>query len=251
MTESATQPQSETPSDPQPADTQPVDTQPVIADVRPPPEPPARWRVSRSVLLLIGVPIAGALLVWLAISTFGSNSAAPPEAVSAQAVPEPAAETVPAAETAPAPEPIPGTFPDDEPASVTETAPVAAAAPATEAIAQTPAEAAPAPAALAPPEQPDASLSAINEVLPKAPQSALDTIRGTVRVSVRVTVNKEGTVVDATPADGGPSRYFERISVAASRNWTFAPQASEEQRTMLLKFNFTRDGVTAQANADG
>jgi TonB family protein len=94
----------------------------------------------------------------------------------------------------------------------------------------------------------NAVLSATNEVTPKVPQSALNTITGTVRVSVRVTIDKQGAVVDTAPEDGGPSRYFERISVDASRKWTFAPAASEEQRTMLVKFNFTREGVTAHAD---
>ena len=92
---------------------------------------------------------------------------------------------------------------------------------------------------------------AINEVLPNVPQSALDTIRGTVRVSVRVTIDKVGSVVDATAEDGGPSRYFERLAVDASKKWTFTPADLEEQRTMLVRFNFTREGVTAHTEPGG
>ena len=99
-------------------------------------------------------------------------------------------------------------------------------------------------------QRPYVPLAAINEVMPAVPQSALDTIRGTVRVSVRVTIDDEGSVVDATAEDGGPSRYFERLAVDASRKWTFSPASLEGQRTILVKFNFTREGVTAHADPD-
>jgi TonB family protein len=68
-------------------------------------------------------------------------------------------------------------------------------------------------------------------------------------VSVRVIVDKEGTVLVATAADPGPSRYFERLAIQASRKWTFAPTDSEEQRIMLVRFNFRRAGTTARANS--
>lgn len=98
-------------------------------------------------------------------------------------------------------------------------------------------------------KQPDASPSSISEVIPDVPRSARETIRGTVRVSVRVIVDKEGTVLVATAYDAGPSRYFERLAIEASKKWTFAPTDSEEQRIMLVRFNFTRAGTTARANS--
>lgn len=97
-------------------------------------------------------------------------------------------------------------------------------------------------------QQPDAPPSAINEAIPDVPRSALDTIRGTIRVSVRVNVDKQGAVVDAATEDRGPSRYFERLAIEAARKWTFTPAAAEERRAMLVKFNFTRDGATAHAS---
>lgn len=97
-------------------------------------------------------------------------------------------------------------------------------------------------------QQPDAPPSAVNEVIPDVPKSALDTIRGTIRVSVRVTLDKQGAVVDATAVERGPSRYFQRLSLEASRKWTFTPATSEERRTMLVKFNYSRTGATAQAS---
>lgn len=96
--------------------------------------------------------------------------------------------------------------------------------------------------------QPDAPPSATNEALPDVPQSALNTIRGTIRVSVRVNVDKQGKVVDVTADERGPSRYFERLAVEASKKWTFTPASSEERRTMLVRFHFTRGGVTADTS---
>lgn len=97
------------------------------------------------------------------------------------------------------------------------------------------------------PQQPDAPPSAINEVIPDVPQSALDTIRGTIRVIIRVTLDKQGTVVAAIADEPGPSRYFERLSVAAARQWTFTPAKLEDQRVMFVRFYFRRDGATADA----
>lgn len=88
----------------------------------------------------------------------------------------------------------------------------------------------------------------IKEVIPDVPRSARDTIRGTIRVSVRVIVGKEGTVLLASADDPGPSRYFERLAVEASKKWMFAPLSLEAQRIMVLRFNFTRTETTARAN---
>jgi TonB family protein len=94
----------------------------------------------------------------------------------------------------------------------------------------------------------DAPLSPIKQVIPDIPRSALDTIRGTIRVSVRVIVDEQGAVLAATADDAGPSRYFERRALEAAKKWMFAPAKSQEQRVMLLRFNFTRAGTTALAS---
>ena len=62
-------------------------------------------------------------------------------------------------------------------------------------------------------------------------------------------LDKKGSVLAATADDPGPSRYFERLAIQASKKWTFAPTDSEEQRIMLVRFNFTRAGTTARANS--
>lgn len=97
-------------------------------------------------------------------------------------------------------------------------------------------------------DEADQSPSYGNEVIPDVPRSALQTIRGTVRVSVRLTVDKDGRVLAATADDPGPSRYFERLATEASKKWTFAPTDTEAQRMVLVRFNFTREGTTARAS---
>jgi TonB family protein len=99
------------------------------------------------------------------------------------------------------------------------------------------------PAQLAAPSSPN------QEVIPDVPRSALETIRGTIRVSVRVVVAKDGTVVGAITEVPGPSRYFERLALEAAKKWTFGAASSDQQRVMLLMFDFRRAGVTARAKA--
>jgi TonB family protein len=96
--------------------------------------------------------------------------------------------------------------------------------------------------------QPVAPPSAFDEVIPEVPQNALNTIRGTIRVTIRVIVDKEGKVVDSTVQEAGASRYFARLALEASRKWTFAPTTSHDQRVMQVRFYFTRGGVTARAS---
>lgn len=104
------------------------------------------------------------------------------------------------------------------------------------------------PAPVPAPVNAEGSTAPIHEVLPTVPRSALQTIRGTVRVVIRVTIDKQGRVVAASSQDRGPSRYFERLALESSRQWTFTPAATDEPRSALLRYNFTRDGATARAN---
>jgi TonB family protein len=84
-------------------------------------------------------------------------------------------------------------------------------------------------------------------VIPEIPRGARLTIRGVVRVSVRVIVEQDGTVFAALAEDPGPSRYFERLAVDAAKQWTFPPADTEAQRIVLVRFAFSRDGATARA----
>jgi TonB family protein len=87
----------------------------------------------------------------------------------------------------------------------------------------------------------------VHEVIPDVPQRARQTIHGTVRVSIRVLVEQDGTVFAALTENRGPSRYFERLAIEAAKQWTFPPADTTDQRLMLVKFGFTRDGTSAEA----
>lgn len=87
----------------------------------------------------------------------------------------------------------------------------------------------------------------VQKVLPDVPQSAKDTIRGTVRVSVRVDVDQAGNVENADLASPGPSKYFSRLALDAARRWKFPAKVdgAGTLSTWTLQFDFTRDGTTA------
>jgi hypothetical protein len=85
------------------------------------------------------------------------------------------------------------------------------------------------------------------EVMPAVSQSALDTVRGTIRVALLARIDEAGAVVAVTSDEPGPSRYFERRSLEAARQWTFAPARTTEPRAMRIVFAITRSGVTASA----
>ena len=125
------------------------------------------------------------------------------------------------------------------------------AAPAIPATPPTARKAAPVAHSAPPPSQaaPDtaASLSEVHKEIPDVARRARQTIRGHVRVSVRVIVNKDGAVFAALTDQRGPSRYFERLAIEAGKKWTFSPVETEAQRIVILRFDFTREGTTARA----
>jgi TonB family protein len=92
-----------------------------------------------------------------------------------------------------------------------------------------------------------ASPSEVHKEIPDVPRRASQTIRGHVKVSVRVIVNPDGTVFAALTDERGPSRYFERLAIEAAKKWTFPPVDTEAQRIVLLRFDFAREGTTARA----
>jgi len=124
---------------------------------------------------------------------------------------------------------------------------------------QAPAAPAPAPAPAVPAGAPASSLStpqtsrsgappaAIHEVIPDVPQRALRTIRGHIKVWVRVIINPDGSVFAATADRAGSSRYFERLALEAAKKWTFPPADTPAQRFMQIRFDFSREGTTGRS----
>jgi TonB family protein len=83
----------------------------------------------------------------------------------------------------------------------------------------------------------------IQRVLPDVPRNAANTIRGTVRVTVRVRVDPAGNVSVVNLVSAGPSVYFARLALDAARRWRFSP-ARRDGRAIpsawTLRFEFIR-----------
>ncbi|MGO9930717.1 MAG: serine/threonine-protein kinase [Steroidobacteraceae bacterium] len=86
----------------------------------------------------------------------------------------------------------------------------------------------------------------LHEEIPEVSRHARETIRGHIKIAVRVTVDSSGNVVNEALETRSRSNYFARMATEAARKWKFAP-AHQDSRKLLLQFEFTRDGVTGHA----
>jgi hypothetical protein len=93
----------------------------------------------------------------------------------------------------------------------------------------------------------DAARATIHEFIPEVPAIARRSVRGHIKVWVRVIVNRDGSVFAATPDRAGSSRYFERLALDSAKKWTFPATDTTSQRLMQIRFDFSREGVTARS----
>jgi serine/threonine-protein kinase Stk1 len=84
-----------------------------------------------------------------------------------------------------------------------------------------------------------ASGQILHQVLPQAPEYALRTIHGKVKIQVRVAVDASGNVTDAS-VESENSRYFAKLALSAARQWEFANGPAD----WLLRFEFVPSGTT-------
>jgi serine/threonine protein kinase len=103
-------------------------------------------------------------------------------------------------------------------------------------------------------ENPKASIAAslptvLHQEIPDLSRSARESIRGVIKIAVRVIVDRSGNVVAATLDNRGSSKYFARAALDAAKKWKFALAADQASRVWLLQFEFTRAGTTAHAAA--
>ena len=83
----------------------------------------------------------------------------------------------------------------------------------------------------------------LNQVLPEISQRSRSTIRGTVKVVVKVHVDSSGSVTNAQIGTTGPSRFFADAALQAARQWDFAPAKVDGRNVpseWLLHFDFTQ-----------
>lgn len=81
----------------------------------------------------------------------------------------------------------------------------------------------------------------IHQVIPDVSQKARSTIRGTVRINVRVRLAPDGSVSSAGLDSPAGSQFFADLALKAARNWRFAPGSS----SALVRFDFTNSDSTA------
>jgi TonB family protein len=89
-----------------------------------------------------------------------------------------------------------------------------------------------------------------HEALPDVPQSAKNTITGTIKVVIRVQVDASGKVTSANLKSAGSSRYFAGLALKAAPRWEFTPPEVGGQpaaSTWLIQFHFRR--LSTQASA--
>jgi TonB family protein len=100
--------------------------------------------------------------------------------------------------------------------------------------------------AIKPPASTPARGQVAHKSMPEVSQKALETIRGKVRVSVKVNVDASGKVTNAAFEAPGPSKYFADAAIHAAKNWTFAPPSSNGEKVpseWLLRFEFAPAGT--------
>jgi serine/threonine-protein kinase len=184
----------------QPASTLPASAAPTAEPARGKPRP--RYYVAVLTLVVVGLLIAGGLVM--------HRTAAPVPSVAGPVRPAPSSATAPAP-----PNPSP---PDPSPTVQT---PAPSAAP--------PAEPA------SPPAEPAPQDATTRRVLPDIPPKARNTIHGKATVVVKVAVDSSGHVTEATLEPGG-SPYFGKLALAAARHWEFRPVEAAAPRNWTLRF---------------
>jgi TonB family protein len=85
--------------------------------------------------------------------------------------------------------------------------------------------------------------------MPDVSRSARKSIRGVIKITVRVTVDRSGNVGAATLDNRASSKYFARAAMDAAKKWKFAQAPDQASRVWLLHFEFTRTGTRARAAA--
>jgi TonB family protein len=109
----------------------------------------------------------------------------------------------------------------------------------------------PATAASQAPTTPAPASAALHEEMPAVSRGARESIRGQIKVVVRVSVDRSGNVTGENTEVRGSSRYFARAAADAAKRWKFAPADNALPREWLIQFDFAREGISAHASQRG
>lgn len=94
------------------------------------------------------------------------------------------------------------------------------------------------------------SPTVLHQEIPDISRHARKSIRGVIKIAVRVTVDRSGNVVAAALDSRASSRYFARNALAAAKKWKFAEDRDRSSRVWLLGFEFTSADTTADATEE-
>ena len=187
-----------------------------------------RARILAGIIIFLALTIAAFKLGWDLTPSI-PMPAYQPAVTEPTAVPAPAATT---AATAPAPSAAPDVEP--APASASEAAPASYPSPTAERL-PTPA---PAPADS---RGGTAKGTVAHQTLPDIPAKIAGTIHGHFKVSIRVDVDPDGNVSQASIESPGPSPYFANRALHAAENWKFTPPQVDGRAAAsawVLQFQF-------------
>jgi serine/threonine-protein kinase len=204
--------------------------------------------VSSSTWLYVSIAAVALVLLWLVMART-RHPHPPSEATAAHPVPSSASEP---AQVQPESKPSPAVTATDRsagtqdapPAEEPPPNPTPSAAVSSPRQSGAPVASAPARAAKASPGTIPAEVG--ERVLPQVSQSARNSIRGHVRVSVKVAVDASGNVVEATLDSPGPSKYFARLAREAAGHWKFSPAQVKGRPVAskwILRFAFSSSGT--------
>jgi TonB family protein len=90
----------------------------------------------------------------------------------------------------------------------------------------------------------------VKQVMPDVLPSASATIHGQLNVKVRVAVDADGNVSDASLDSPSSSKYFSKVALQAAQQWKFKPAQAGGQAVSsawILQFQFTQSGTEATA----
>jgi TonB family protein len=203
---------------------------------------------SSATWLYISIAVVALVLIWMA-ATRTRHPHRPADATEAQPAPSPASEPAPVQpESKPSPvvatsDRSPATE-DRAPAEEAQTKPTPSSAISPPRPSAASAVPAPARAAKRSPETIPAEVG--ERVLPQVSTSARNSIRGHVRVSVKVAVDASGNVVESSLESPGPSKYFARLAREAAGRWKFSPAQLKGRPVpskWILQFAFSSSGT--------
>ena len=230
-----------------PAPAAPVATAPQVkAPVTTPARSPvaARRPEQKRPFVLVAAAIAAVLVLtgWALLHHGGNEGIAPKPSSDSQPSPTSAGPVASASKSKPSP--VPRRSGGRAGSTSGTTAPTITASTATAPVPATAAPSTTAPSA--PTSRAAATSEVVQQVLPNVPEAARNTIQGTVRVNVKAHVDGSGGVSDAELDSPGPSQYFARLSLQATKSWKFA-QSQDVKRTFIVHFQFTNAATRASA----